>query len=242
MTNQSATVTEPARETWPSPDFLNKAQRLRYDLEAAIRDEQQLTQRVTDIQNRAFNTGIPVAVIVGGADKLSKLAAEQEAASEAVNQKRAELRDFLNSSRAGFFSLREESHESLRPGISEKFARVRECAAEVLAELRGLLGAEAEAVREEKTIRQWNREVRKFNRTIPAINSAAIPAAAAIGTEESIRALVVSFLMQDQNIRELCRDYLSREGEKRERAAANEEARFLQAEVNANPFLLDKPF
>lgn len=242
MTNQSAAVAESAERTWPAPDFLNRAQRLRYELEAAIRVEQPLAQRIAEIQNAAFAKGLPVAVVAGGTDELEKLSDKQVAADLAVSEKRKELRSFLNTERAGFFSLREQAHESLRPEISERFVRVQKAAAELRAALVDLLGAEAESLREEKLIREWNRAVRKFNQTIPAVNVNAIPSATGIDPGESIRSLVEGIIRQDNNIRELCRDFLSREAERREMAAANEEARIAQKEADTNPILHEKPF
>ncbi|MGB7024869.1 MAG: hypothetical protein WBD73_13805 [Candidatus Acidiferrales bacterium] len=230
-----STATQEVATTWPVPDFLNRANRLRNELEAAIRVEQQKAQQVAGVQDTAFAKGLPTALVAGGAEKLQKLSDEKDAASLAVNQKREALRHFLNSERAGFFSLRDRAHERIRTEIAENFARMQMAATEICARLENLLGAAAEAEREEKLIRFWNREAQRFNRTIPAVNVNAITSAARIDLGESIRARIEGLLLQDKNTRELCREPLSREAQRRERAAATEEAREAQKEAYANP-------
>lgn len=243
MKNQSvAAVAEPTRETWPAPDFLNTTARLRHELESAIRHEKDLAQRVASIQDAAFKKALPAAMLAGGPDKLETLSNEQAAAMVAVNQKREDLRRFLTASRGGFFALRNRASEQLRAEISERFARAQEAAAEVCVAVRGFLGADVEAKREEKLIRQWNREVKKFNRSIPATNVNAIPGVAGIDPSESIRSHIIGMLLGDPNIRMLCPDFLAHEAQQRDRAVALEEARLDQAEATANPVSLVEPF
>jgi hypothetical protein len=218
-------VNEVAERTWPAPDFLNAAQRLRAELEAAIRLEQSLTQRVADIQNKAFARGLPTALIAGGAEKLSTLANEQNAASLAVNGKRVALRHFLDSARTAFFAERNRAQEQLRAEIAENFACMQKAATEIRSRLENVLGAAPEAEREERLIHEWNRQVDRFNGQIPTTNTNGITRAARIELGESLRARVEQMILQDAGLRELCRGIIADKAERRERAWAAEEAR-----------------
>ena len=231
MKDQAAAVAESVERPWPAPDFLNAAQRLRHEFEAAVRLEQSLTQRLTDIQSTAFVRGLPTALIAGGEDVLRKIAAEQDAAQTAVNDKRTALREFLASERQRFFALREEAHTRLRQNISEQFSSAQRAAKELRTALDGVLGAKDEAEVEERMIREWNRIVKKFNSSIPSLNVSAIPSAGGIGTGESLRGSIAEMILQDPSLRELCRGIVAAEAERRERAWAAEEARLAANEM-----------
>ena len=241
MKDQAAVaVAESAESTWAATvaDFLIRAQRLRGEVEAAVRVAQQKSQRVADIQNKAFARGLPTSVIAGGADAMKKFSDEQDAAELAVNEAREALRRFLNSAPAGFYAERDRGYERLRPEISEDIACIQKAAAEILARLENLLGAGragAEASRQEGIIRRFNREVEKFNKSIPSVNVNAIPNARGIGIGESIRSRVEAMILQDKNSRELCGGILAREAERRARAVAVEEARIANNEALRNP-------
>jgi len=241
----TASAVNEVATTWAATvaDFLIRAQRLRGEVESAGRVAQQKAQRVADIQDKAFARGLPNFVIAGGADAMKKFSAEQDAAELAVNEAREALRRFLNSTPAGFFAERDREYDGLRPEISEDIACLQKAAAEISARLEKLLGAGragAEASRQEGIIRRFNREVEKFNKSIPSANVNHIPRAMGISPSESIRARIEGQLLQDRNIRELCMGILACEAERRARAAAAEEARIAAL---VNPFLLDnKPF
>jgi len=242
-----STATQEVATTWAATvtDFLIRAQRLRGELEAAVRVAQQKTQRMADVQNKAFARALSTAIVAGGPAELKKFSDEQDAAEFTVNEKREALRHFLNSAPAGFFAERDREYEGLRPEISEDIACIQKAATEIFARLENLLGAGragAEVSRQEGIIRRFNREVEKFNKSIPSVNVNAIPRAAGIGLGESVRTRIEKQLLQDKNIRELCMGILSREAERRARAAATEEARIANNEALANPFLLDRTF
>lgn len=243
MTNQqSFAAAETAEQAWPTTDFLVTACALRRELEAAARCASDCSSRVANIEKAAFDKALPAAMLAGGADKLAKLGAEQDAANLAVTQKRAALRLFLETERAKFFSLRAQELEHLRAGMSERFARAQKAAAELCAALVDLLGTEAECARQEKLIGEWNRAVKTFNRTIPTVNPSAIPGGIGIASGESIRTQVEGMLLADKNVRQLCRDFLTAKAQQRERAAELEEAKIAQAEVQANPISVVEPF
>lgn len=244
MTNNqsSAPVAEPAELTWPSPDFLQTAVRKQREIDTAVRIEKDLAQRVASIQDQSFQKALPAALLVGGSDALKKLYAERDAATLAVNDKRAELLNFLNASRAGFFAARKRAQEQLHAVIAEQFAHAQKNATELLSILGGLLGTVVEAEREEKSIRMWNRAAKKFNRGIPAVNVNGIPGAVGIDAGESIRSIVHGMLLRDQGIRTLCREFFAREEERRARTAAFEEAKIDEAERLANPAAVVEPF
>ena len=227
----TATAANEVAVTWPAPDFLNAAQRLRTELEAAVRLEHSLTQRVANIQNQAFAKGLPAAVIAGGEDVLRKIAAEQDAAQAAVNDKRTALREFLASERQRFFALREEAATRLRQNISEQFSSAQRAAKELRTALDGVLGAKDEAEVEERMIREWNRTVKKFNSSIPSLNVSAIPSAGGIGTSESLRGSIAEMILRDPSLRELCRGIIVAEAERRQRAWAAEDARLAANEM-----------
>lgn len=235
-------ATQESATTWPAADFVNTAQRLRYELEVAIRRENELAQRIDNIQNAAFAKALPVTLVAGGKDELKKLSDERNAAILGVNQKREALRQYLNVERAKFFAVKERAFEHLRTGVSERFARAQAAATELCAALSDLLGTEAECARQERLIREWNRTTKKFNRSIPSVNINGIPSVAGIGPGESLRSHIEGMLIQDSSIRELCRNILSREAQRREQAVALEEARIDQAEAIANPASLVEPF
>lgn len=238
----SAAVAEPAELTWPSPDFLQTAVRKQREIDTAVRIEKDLAQRVASIQDAAFAKGLPVYVIAGGEAEFKKLCDEQGAAALAANNKREELRNFLNSSRAGFFATRERAQEQLHAAIAEQFARAQKLAEELCELLTGSLGVESECERQEVLIRAWNRLVKKYSRTIPSTNVNAIPGVAGIDPAESLRSIVVGMLLSDPNVRELCRGILAREEERRARTVAFEEVRLDEAERLANPASLAEPF
>ena len=238
----TATAAEPVEATWPSATFLKDAQRLRSELEKAIRLEKDLAQRVASIQDQSFQKALPAAMLAGGPDALRKLYALRDAAGLSVNDRRAELRQFLAASRAEFFASRERAQEHLHAVIAEQFARAQKNAAELLAIFGGFLGAGAEAEREEKSIRAWNRVILKFNRVIPSANIDAIPAAVAIAAEESIRSRALGMLLQDKGIRTLCREFFAHEAQQRERATAFEEAKIDERERTASPVSMVEPF
>lgn len=238
--NNATAVAETA--AWPPPDFLRNAQMLRAQLEEAVRHEEDLSRRIAAIQDVSFKKALPVSVVAGSAEKFAELSNQHAAAATTANEKRNALREFLHSSRAGFFKLREERYMTLRPEIGRRFARAQAAATELRSALGDLLGAKEEAEAEGRLLREWNRTIRKLNRSIPAVNVNAIPSASGIEPGESIRSRIEGLFFEDPGIGELTRAFLAREAKERERIARQEELRLDQAEGRLNAILNETPF
>jgi len=234
--SQSAQATE---IPWPRPDFERQVQRLRAELWTAIRLEKQKSDEIAALENQSFSRSLPIAALAGPG-KLEKLAREKDAATLSAHQARVALRQFIDGERGRFGELKNEAHRRLQAEISEKFARAQAAGAVLLELLHGLLGGKAEAETEEEQIRKWNRGVRNLNRTIPAENINNIPTIPQIGTNESIRGNIESMILADRNLRELARDFLTRQDESRQRAEANRE--FLEQQAIVGTIHDDAPF
>lgn len=220
-----------AEQPWPRSDFYATVMRLRSELESAIRAEKSKAQEISGLQDLSFARGIPASVLAGGQDKLEKLGNEQDAAQVAAHQARVALLKFIEDERARFFTLREEARNRLHDELTAHFERAKSAASEIIAQLQTQLGAKSETEREEQQIADWNRAARNLNRSVPAENVNNIPRVALIDAGESFRAIVARKLVSDHDLRELVRDFLAREDEKRARAEAHRE--FLEQQAKS---------
>ena len=226
QTQASASDGQPTpavEQPWPRSDFEKQFQRLRGELESAVRVEKSKAQEIAGLQDLSFTRGIPASVLAGGQDKLEKLAHEQDAAKLAVQKQRAELRAFVDTERARFFTLKNDARRRLNPEITAQFARAQAAAGDLTALLREWLGTKNEIALEETQISVWNKIARNLNRLIPAENVNNVPAVGLIDLGESLRSSVAGMLVADRDLRDLVRFFLARDADARQRAAAHSE-------------------
>ena len=220
------TLSQPAPATespWPRPDFEREFQRLRAELESAVRREKVIAEKIAGVQERAFRTSLPVSVLLGGKEEAQKLSDEQDAAQLVTQQARTALRKFLDDERGRFEELKREAHRCLQKEIAGNFARTQAAASELLTLLGEWLGAKDEIEAEENQIRDWNRAARNLNRLIPAENVIGVPVVRLIDSVASLRSTIAGMLLGDPDLRDLVRFFLARDADARQRVAAHSE-------------------
>lgn len=238
-TTESKQETTWTQATWPAPDFEAQVQRLRGELETAVRVEKDATLRVEQLQEKADARNLPLSMFK---DEVAKLNAEQSLAIIAVHEKRNEMRKLLEFERAKFFALKEEAALRLQPEITAKFLRAKQAAQELQAVLSTRLGAKSEIEFQERQIAAWNRLAKRINRAIPRVNAHVIPGVGYVSMDESLRGAIEQMFFKDAATRELCRGIIGAEGEKRQNAELRAGQLEKASESQRQPILNEPPF
>jgi hypothetical protein len=230
-----------AAEECPSPDFVEQAQMLRGELDLAVRAEKDIEKRIAKLQEQADLRRLTILILVGK-EEYEKFADEQDAAHLAKLEKQNEMRELFEHARATFYAIRDSESLELQPTIWAKSIRAKQLASELYEIIVQRCGAKEAIERQEARLKELNRLFKTINRSIPSENVNGITRAKEIMIGETIRNQIEQIFSSDAPLRDLSREVISRDNEKRQAAQAREDQLAEQIERQNSPLDFEPPF